>query len=75
MSVTLNGQLLANFTLTAPEAQLQTMVIPEGALQSSNVLVFELPDAASPQKLGTEADPRPRGIRLSWIEFSDGKEL
>ncbi|MEP6922771.1 MAG: hypothetical protein ABI967_16760 [bacterium] len=75
VSVTLNGQLLANFTLTAPEAQLQTMVIPEGALQSRNVLVFELPDAASPQKLGTEADPRPRGIRLSWIEFSDGKEL
>lgn len=74
VGVILNGQQLATFILSAPEAQLEPIVIPEGALREKNVLIFELPDAASPQKLGAEPDPRPRGIKLIWIEFSEKKE-
>ena len=67
--VSLNGKQLANFALTEPEAQVQTIDFSPEILREKNLLSFELPDAESPQKLGTEPDPRPRGIKLNWIEF------
>ena len=69
VSVALNGQRLATFVLAASEATTQTIALPPEILRSKNVLSFELPDAESPQKLGTEPDPRPRGIKINWIEF------
>lgn len=65
LSVSLNGQLLATFTLRAPE----TVVLPISSTREHNVLVLELPKAESPQKLGAGDDPRLRGIKLDWIEF------
>jgi hypothetical protein len=47
----------------------QTIILPPESLRGENVLTLELPDAEAPQKLGTEPDPRPRGIKLNWIEF------
>jgi hypothetical protein len=70
VSVALNGHQLATFVLAAPEATTQTITLPLEILRSKNVLSFELPDAESPQKLGTEPDPRPRGIKINWIEFA-----
>ena len=67
--VSLNGKQLANLTLTAPEAQVQTINFSSEILRAKNTLSFELPDAESPQKLGTEPDPRPRGIKINWIQF------
>ena len=67
--VSLNGKQLANFTLTVPEAQVQTINFSPEILREKNTLSFELPDAQSPEKLGTEPDPRPRGIKLNWLEF------
>jgi len=69
VSVALNGQRLATLVLAASEATTQTIALPPEILRSKNVLSFELPDAESPQKLGTEPDPRPRGIKINWIEF------
>lgn len=67
--VSLNGKQLASLTLTVPEAQVHTINISPEILREKNTLSFELPDAESPQKLGTESDPRPRGIKINWIEF------
>jgi hypothetical protein len=69
VGVSLNGQMLANFTISDPSAQVQSIVLPPESLRDENVLMLELPDAEAPQKLGAEPDPRPRGIKLNWIEF------
>jgi hypothetical protein len=68
--LTLNGQQLASFTVSEPEGQLQTITLPQEILGEKNTLTFDLPDATAPQKLGVGPDPRPRGIKLNWIEFS-----
>jgi hypothetical protein len=60
---------LTSFVLDTTEPHTRTIAIPPGTLQEKNVLVFELPDAESPLKLGTEPDPRPRGMKLNWLEF------
>jgi hypothetical protein len=70
VSVTLNGQPLATFVLAAPEASTQTIPLPPEIMREKNILSFELPDAESPQKLEIEPDPRPRGIKINWIEFA-----
>lgn len=69
VSVNLNGHPVATFTLSTPEAQTQTISLPKQALQEDNVLTFEASHAESPQKLGVEPDPRPRAIKINWIEF------
>ena len=69
VNVSLNGQALTSFTISEPSAQVQMIILPPESLRGENVLVLELPDAEAPQKLGAEPDPRPRGIKLNWIEF------
>lgn len=71
LGVTLNGQQLATFIISAPEAQLYTLALPREILRDKNTLTLDLPDATAPQKLGAEPDPRPRGIKLNWIEFAN----
>lgn len=70
VSVSLNGQPLQAFELTDSTTAVQTITLPHESLRDENVLILELPDAEAPQKLGTEPDPRPRGIKLEWMEFS-----
>jgi hypothetical protein len=67
LSISLNGQLLTTLTLRAPETEFRILVFP--TTQANNVLLFELPKAESPRKLGDGEDAYPRGIRLNWIEF------
>lgn len=69
MNVKLNEAAIASLNLTAPEAQVQTIRFSPELLREKNTLSFELPDAESPQKLGVGPDPRPRGIKINWIEF------
>lgn len=69
VNVRLNDNALASLTLTSPEAQVQTIRFSPEVLREKNTLSFELPDAESPQRLGTGPDPRPRGIKINWLEF------
>ncbi|MDQ3474311.1 MAG: hypothetical protein M3447_11295, partial [Acidobacteriota bacterium] len=65
----LNDRELLTTTLTAPAGQSFDVQLPAEVLREKNTMIFELPDAAAPQKLGSGPDPRPRGIRLVWVEF------
>lgn len=66
----LNDHELLEATLTEPAGQSFDVELPAVVLREKNTIIFELPDAETPQKLGSEPDPRPRGIRILWIEFA-----
>jgi hypothetical protein len=66
----LNDRELLTATLTEPAGQSFEVQLPAEVLREKNTIVFELPDAEAPQKLSSGPDPRPRGIRLTWVEFS-----
>ncbi|MEP6635767.1 MAG: hypothetical protein ABJB97_03510 [Acidobacteriota bacterium] len=69
LDVSLNGQLLTSVTLNSAEAQVITLSLRPSVSRERNVLIFESPDAQSPQKLRDGEDPRPRGIKLNWMEL------
>jgi hypothetical protein len=66
----LNDRLLSSLTLTDPEFQTYTVIVPADFLREKNTLKLEMPDAQSPQKMGTGDDPRARAISVEWIEFA-----
>jgi len=66
----LNDRELLTATLTETAGQSFEVPLPAEVLRDNNTIIFELPDAEAPQKLGSGPDPRPRGIRLTWVEFS-----
>lgn len=66
----LNDRELLTATLTEPAGQSFDVQLPPEALREKNTIVFELPDAETPQNLSSGPDPRTRGIRLTWVEFS-----
>jgi hypothetical protein len=65
----LNDHELLSTTLTEPAGQSFGVQLPPEVLQEENTIVFELPDAEAPLNLGSGSDPRPRGIRIIWMEF------
>lgn len=67
--ITLNGQLIGELTLKKQEASVQSLLLPKSALRDQNILMFQLPDAASPRSFKVGADRRLLGIHLDWIEF------
>ena len=67
--VKLNDQQVASWTLTRAEPQAQFIEIPASALRDENVLMFIVPDAASPKSLGVSRDERLLGFNVQWIEI------
>ena len=53
--LTLNGHRVGELTLTNKAAEDLSFELPITALQKENVLVFELPDAEHPNRLGVSA--------------------
>jgi hypothetical protein len=70
VKVSLNGETLRTLVLDAPEAKVYSIQLPRTLLRERNVLGFEMPDAESPQRLGTGDDARRLGINVRWIEWS-----
>jgi hypothetical protein len=67
--VRLNGQPLTTLTLRDPQPQVYSLTLPGGMLRDKNILSFQMPQAQSPQKLGTGEDPRLRSVNLQWMEI------
>jgi len=67
--VALNGQPLTTLTLRDPQPQVYSLTLPGGMLRDKNILSFQMPQAQSPQRLGTGEDPRLRSINLHWMEI------
>ena len=65
----LNERELLMTTLTKPEGQSFEVQLPLEVLREKNTIVFEVPDAEAPQNLGSGPDPRPRGMKIIWMEF------
>ncbi len=65
--VALNGQPLATLTLRDAQPQVYSLTLPGSMLRDKNILSFKMPQAQSPQKLGTGEDPRLRSINLYWM--------
>ena len=66
----LNESELLTATLSEPTGQSFAVQLPAELLREKNTMIFELPDAEAPQKLGAGPDPRPRGMKIEWIEFA-----
>jgi hypothetical protein len=69
VQVELNDQPIANWTISRAEPQGRAIEIPVTVLREKNVLVFRLPDAASPRTLGVSEDWRLLGFNVQWIEI------
>ena len=67
--VLLNESELLSATLSESTGKSFDVRLPAELLREKNTMIFELPDAEAPQKLGAGPDPRPRGMRINWIEF------
>ena len=67
--VELNDKRLAQWTLTSAEPAEHRIEVPASAVREKNVLVFRLPDAASPISLGVSEDWRLLGFNVQWIEI------
>ncbi|MGB8354523.1 MAG: nucleotidyltransferase family protein [Chthoniobacteraceae bacterium] len=73
--ISLNGQLLCIRNLTRFDPAVYTVKLPQQFLLKNNVLVFELPQAASPAALNAGLDSRALGIHVEWMEFRAEKAL
>jgi hypothetical protein len=67
--IKLNDQQIAGWTLTSAEPQEQSIELPASALRDKNILMFTMPDAASPRSLGVSEDLRLLGFNVQWIEI------
>jgi len=67
--VKLNGHTLASFECTSRKLRVWRWKIPAGTLQEKNTLVFELPDAVSPARLGRSADRRTLAVGIASIQL------
>jgi hypothetical protein len=67
--VKLNDRQIADWTLTSTDPREQSIDIPAAALNDTNILMFILPNAASPKALGVSADARLLGVNIQWLEI------
>lgn len=68
VNIRLNNQPLTTLTLTQPIAQEFSVPLPKQMLRTKNSLIFELPDARTPQSLGLNRDPRKLALAVFWME-------
>jgi hypothetical protein len=69
LGVVLNGQRIETLSLQGDSVRQFTLTLPQHLLSNSNTLKFELPNALSPESLGTGNDTRILGIRVEWMEL------
>jgi len=74
VSVKLNGEQLQATTLTEGAATDVTFTLPQQRLARENVILFELPDAESPARLGLSDDRRLLGLGAQWLELRSTSE-
>jgi hypothetical protein len=67
--INLNGRALQATDVAAGPPREMRIKLPASALGLSNVLEFELPDAASPESFGLNEDRRLLGIQIEWLEL------
>ncbi len=70
--VRLNGAEIQSLTLTSATDSELTITLAVANLKRDNVIVFDFPDAQSPDKFGLSADRRLLGLAVQWIEFRTG---
>jgi hypothetical protein len=68
VSIELNGQLIETLTLKEAAPLEYSKALPKEMLRQNNVLIFRLPDAASPKSLDLNPDQRTLGIAMFWLE-------
>jgi hypothetical protein len=69
LTISLNGQTLCTWSLTGADPAVYSIQLPGQFLKKNNVLVFCLPQAASPASLNSNLDSRLLGIHVEWMEF------
>jgi hypothetical protein len=74
LSVKFNGEQLQSTTLTEGQATDLTFILPHQRLARENVMLFELPDAESPIRLGLSDDQRLLGLAAQWLELRSTSE-
>jgi hypothetical protein len=72
VEIRLNDRMLQSLNLRNEAAAIYEFPIKRDGLSQKNVLVFRLPDAASPSDFKINSDERVLGIAVNWIEFSFG---
>lgn len=73
LTITLNGQRVETLVLNEARPYELSLALPKNLLRRENVLLFELPDAASPESLRLSIDQRPLGVAVEWMEFHPGQ--
>ncbi len=71
LTISLNGTPLETVVLKNSEPTVHFLRVQASALQSRNVLTFELPDAVAPASVESSFDTRPLGIAIWWISLED----
>ena len=69
VGISLNGQRIQTFVLESEYPEEHKLFLPKELLRQRNVLVFDLPNADSPQSLDIGDDARDLGISMHWIEL------
>jgi hypothetical protein len=69
VTIELNGAKVAEWNLNNPEPTERVVEIPANVMRAQNTLVFRLPDANAPKKLGISEDWRLLGFNVQWIEI------
>jgi hypothetical protein len=69
VTIELNERKVAEWTLSNPDPLVYEIEIPTSLFRNENVLVFRMPDAASPRALGLSGDWRLLGFNVQWIEI------
>ena len=69
VAIFLNEERVDEFTAADPSPVERTVMLPAGSLRQSNVLRFDLPDAASPASFGLSPDERLLGIAVYSMQF------
>lgn len=69
VAIEINDQKVAEWNLNNPEPGEHVVEIPVNILREQNTLVFRLPDANAPKKLGISDDWRLLGFNVQWIEL------
>jgi hypothetical protein len=72
VEVSANGNAVARWRFTTPDAQDLSFHIPAAYLRSDGIVVlsFSLPDAASPRSFGLSADARHLAVRLISLRIN-----
>jgi hypothetical protein len=68
VKMSLNGHPIETLALKDSGPHEYSRTLPKDMLQPNNVLLFGLPDAASPKALGVGDDPRPLALGIFWLE-------